>query len=115
MPNFHTLKRYSHRSAPKKLIPAIIACKFVPYLFIIGLVIGFSGLIPILLLNLNDDNNVESKEINETSTATEEHSNQFIDDSEESIGYRDYDFICNYYSFLTNNLLQKLSCCIFYI
>ena len=102
MPNFHTLKRYSHRNAPKKLIPAIIACKCVTYLLVFGILICLCGLIPLFISNPIDEQFVaESESINETVTTNSIDLNETIAVSQHRwFDGNNANYICKYSSYL---------------
>ena len=98
MPNFHTLKRYSHRSAPKKLIPAIIACKCVTYLMVFGFLICLCGLIPLFITNPIDEQFIyKNQSINETLTTNGIELNDTIAVEEERwFAHNNANYICKY-------------------
>lgn len=93
MPKFNALKSYSYRNAPKKLIPAIIACKCVPYLIAVGFFLCLCGLIPLYInKELNEQPIVTA---NETSTINYDELNTTISHENESWNQKDTNIICN--------------------
>lgn len=98
MPNFHTLKRYSYRNAPKKLIPAIIACKCFTYLMIFGVLICLCGLIPLFFNHQFDEQYVnQNQSINKTLTTNTSQINETISDQNERwLRKENIDSICKY-------------------
>jgi len=91
MPYFRALKSYSYRNAPQKLIPAIIACKCVPYLIVLGFFICLSGFIPLLANRKFGANPIET---NETSIVSDDELNITISHDNESWRQDDVNVIC---------------------
>jgi len=94
MPYFKSLKSYSYRNAPKKLIPAIIACKCVPYLIVLGFFVCLSGFIPLLVKK--ELNTLSIPSINETSTISYEELTNITRQESDSWTQKDMNFICKY-------------------